>query len=35
MSRATLGHVVGGDALDVESWAPYPLQQGLWVDDSI
>jgi hypothetical protein len=35
MSRASLGHVVGGDALDVESWAPYPLQQGLWVDDSI
>ena len=35
MSRASLGHAVGGDALDVESWAPYPLQQGLWVDDSI
>jgi serine/threonine-protein kinase len=35
MSRASLGHVVGGDALDVVSWAPYPLQQGLWVDDSI
>jgi serine/threonine-protein kinase len=35
MSRATLGHVVSGDALDVESWAPYPLQQGLWVDDAI
>jgi serine/threonine protein kinase len=34
MSRASLGHVVSGDALDVESWAPYPLQ-GLWVDDSI
>jgi len=34
MSRASLGRVVSGDALDVESWAPYPLQ-GLWVDDSI
>lgn len=34
MSRASLGPVVGGEALDVESWAPYPLQ-GLWVDDSI
>ncbi len=34
MSRASIGHVVSGDALDVESWAPYPLQ-GLWVDDSI
>lgn len=32
MSRATIrGHVVDGDALDVESWAPYPLQIGLWV----
>ena len=36
MSRATLrGHVVDGEALDVESWAPYPLQIGLWVTDSI
>jgi serine/threonine protein kinase len=35
MSRASIGRVVSGDALDVESWAPYPLQQGLWVDDSI
>lgn len=35
MSRASLGHAVSGDALDVESWAPYPLQQGLWVSDSI
>jgi serine/threonine-protein kinase len=34
MSRASIGHVVSGEALDVESWAPYPLQ-GLWVDDSI
>jgi serine/threonine protein kinase len=34
MSRASIGHVVSGDALDVESWAPYPLQ-GLWVDPSI
>ncbi|HWO25791.1 MAG TPA: serine/threonine-protein kinase [Kofleriaceae bacterium] len=35
MSRASIGHVVSGEALDVESWAPYPLQQGLWVADSI
>jgi serine/threonine protein kinase len=35
MSRASIGHVVSGDALDVESWAPYPLQQGLWVSDSL
>lgn len=35
-SCATIrGHVVDGDALDVESWAPYPLQPGLWVADSI
>jgi len=35
-SRATIrGHVVDGDALDVESWAPYPLQIGLWVADPI
>jgi serine/threonine protein kinase len=35
MSRATIrGHVVDGDALDVESWAPYPLQVGLWVADA-
>lgn len=34
MSRASIGHVVSGEALDVETWAPYPLQ-GLWVDDSI
>ncbi len=34
MSRASLGHVVSGDALDVETWAPYPLQ-GLWVDDAL
>lgn len=36
MSRATIrGHVVDGDALDVETWAPYPLQIGLWVADAI
>ncbi|MBA3397873.1 MAG: serine/threonine protein kinase [Deltaproteobacteria bacterium] len=35
-SRATLhGQVVDGPALDVESWAPYPLAAGLWVGDGI
>lgn len=35
-SRATIrGHLVDGDALDVEAWAPYPLSTGLWVADSI
>lgn len=35
-SRATIrGHVVDGDALDVEAWAPYPLATGLWVADAI
>lgn len=33
-SRATIsGHLVDGPALDVESWAPYPLPPGLWVAD--
>lgn len=35
-STATLrGSVVDGDALDVEAWAPYPLQVGLWVADGL
>lgn len=28
-------HVVDGDALDVEGWAPYPISQGLWVDERL
>jgi serine/threonine protein kinase len=35
VSRATIqGHIVDGPALDVESWAPYPLPEGLWVAES-
>ncbi len=30
-SRATLTATIDGPALDVESWAPYPLPAGLWV----
>ncbi len=31
-SRATIqGALVDGPALDAESWAPYPLPDGLWV----
>jgi hypothetical protein len=31
-SRATIcGGVVDGPALDVEGWATYPLQAGLWI----
>jgi serine/threonine-protein kinase len=31
-TRATIhGQIVDGPALDVESWAPYPLASGLWV----
>lgn len=30
-SRATLTATVDGPALDVESWAPYPLPAGVWV----
>jgi serine/threonine protein kinase len=31
-SRATIqGSIVDGPALDVESWAPYPLPDGVWV----
>ena len=36
VSRATIsGHLVDGPALDVESWAPYPLPTGLWVADGL
>ncbi|HEY4178977.1 MAG TPA: serine/threonine-protein kinase [Kofleriaceae bacterium] len=29
------GRAVDGDALDVESWAPYPLPVGVWVADAL
>jgi serine/threonine-protein kinase len=36
VSRATVsGDLVDGPALDVESWAPYPLPTGLWVSDGL
>ncbi|HEX2685685.1 MAG TPA: serine/threonine-protein kinase [Kofleriaceae bacterium] len=36
VSRATFsGQLVDGPALDVEGWAPYPLQIGLWVADGL
>jgi serine/threonine-protein kinase len=35
-TRATIcGGVVDGPALDVESWAPYPLSSGLWITPGI
>jgi serine/threonine-protein kinase len=35
-SRATIcGGVVDGPALDVEGWAPYPLQGGLWITPAL
>jgi len=35
-SQAVLqGDLVDGPALDVESWAPYPLPGGLWVADGL
>jgi hypothetical protein len=35
-SRATIcGDVVDGAALDVESWAPYPLMSGLWLSPDL
>ncbi len=35
-SRALIhGGVVDGEALDAESWAPYPLPDGLWVADDL
>jgi serine/threonine-protein kinase len=35
-SRATIcGGVVDGPALDVEGWAPYPLEGGLWITPSL
>jgi serine/threonine protein kinase len=30
-----VGSVVDGEALDVESWAPYPLPAGMWVSDAL
>jgi serine/threonine protein kinase len=36
ISHATVsGDLVDGPALDVESWAPYPLPTGLWVADGL
>jgi eukaryotic-like serine/threonine-protein kinase len=32
---AIRGDVVDGPALDVESWAPYPLAAGLWVEPGL
>jgi serine/threonine-protein kinase len=35
-SRATIcGGVVDGPALDVEGWAPYPLDAGLWITPTL
>jgi len=35
-SRAELqGTLVDGPALDVESWAPYPLDDGIWIADGL
>jgi eukaryotic-like serine/threonine-protein kinase len=35
-TRATIcGGVVDGPALDVESWAPYPLNSGLWITPGV
>jgi len=35
-SRATIcAGVVDGPALDVESWAPYPLESGLWITPAL
>ena len=35
-SRATIvGSVVDGPALDVEGWAPYPLEVGLWLGSDL
>lgn len=36
VSRAMIcGGVVDGPALDVEAWAPYPLDTGLWITPSL
>jgi serine/threonine protein kinase len=36
VSRATIcGNTVDGPALDVESWAPYPLPDGVWVAEGL
>jgi hypothetical protein len=35
-TRATIcGSVIDGPALDVESWAPYPILGGLWVAEAL
>jgi hypothetical protein len=35
-SQASIcGGVVDGPALDVEAWAPYPLQVGIWIADTL
>jgi len=35
-SRATIcGDIVDGPALDVENWAPYPLEGGLWITPTL
>ncbi|MGE5185096.1 MAG: serine/threonine-protein kinase [Acidobacteriota bacterium] len=36
VSRATIGgSLVDGPALDVESWAPYPLECDVWIDPAL
>jgi len=36
LSRAAIvGAAVDGPALDVEGWAPYPLQVGVWIADAL
>jgi serine/threonine protein kinase len=36
MTRASVsGRVIDGPALDVEGWAPYPLDAGLWVGSGV
>jgi len=35
VTRASLGSVVDGPALDVEGWAPYPLSVGMWVAEGL
>ena len=35
-TRATItGSVVDGPALDVEGWAPYPLECGIWLSPEL
>jgi hypothetical protein len=35
ITRASLGDVVDGPALDAEGWAPYPLPPGMWVAEGL